>query len=179
MSLEDKLHKIEFEIDNGLKLKAADRLRNLINQYPDESLLWNRLAELYYESGFLDAAGRYWILTEPINDTIKKCVAIYEKSVNYSGTKILQDITYRGDRSKLSEYGRKKLIDLEVDSKENSNYIPKYNLKLNKQEKKQKRKEYRDSLSGKLIGSIIVILLVIMLVLFIIGLITVGDWVFS
>ena len=72
MNLKDKLAKIESEIDNGLKLKATDRLRNLINQYPNEIELWSRLAELYYESGFLDAAGRYWILTEPTDDRIKK-----------------------------------------------------------------------------------------------------------
>ena len=104
MDLTNKLERIEINIKNGLKFRAADRLRNMINQYPNESILWTRLAELYYESGFLASAGKYWILTEPKDEKIKKCVEIYEKSVNYSGTKILQDITFRGEKSKLTEY---------------------------------------------------------------------------
>ena len=103
MSLESKLESIENDIQNGLKFKSADRLRNLINQYPNEQKLWNKLAELYYESGFLDAAGRYWILTEPTSERIKQSVEIYEKSVNYSGYQILQEITFRGEKSKLTE----------------------------------------------------------------------------
>jgi len=50
---------IDFEVENGLKFKASDRLRNLIQENPNETQLWNKLAELYYESGFLDSAGKY------------------------------------------------------------------------------------------------------------------------
>jgi hypothetical protein len=75
VSLKEKIAKIDSEIELGLKFKAADRLRNLIQENPNELELWNKLAELYYESGFLDAAGKYWILTEPTNDRIKKCIA--------------------------------------------------------------------------------------------------------
>lgn len=139
--MKEKLAKIEFDIKNGLKFKSADRLRNMINQYPNESELWNRLAELYYESGFLASAGKYWILTEPKDERIKKSVEIYEKSVNYSGTKILQDITFRGDKTKLSEYGKEKLTELELDSKKKSNYIPKFTPITNRKKKgKEKRK---------------------------------------
>lgn len=108
VSLKKKLEKIDFEVENGLKFKASDRLRNLIQENPNETQLWNKLAELYYESGFLDSAGKYWILTEPTEDRIKKCVEIYEKSVNYSGYQILQEIVFRGDKSKLSEFAQNK-----------------------------------------------------------------------
>lgn len=177
MNLKDKLAKIESEIDNGLKLKATDRLRNLINQYPNEIELWSRLAELYYESGFLDAAGRYWILTEPTDDRIKKCVEIYEKSVNYSGTKILQDITFRGDKLKLSEFALKKLTDLELDSKEKSKYIPTFASKLNQQ--KQKRKEYKSTFKDTLLGFVFGAFLISIAVFAIIGLIKVIRWIFT
>ncbi|MEP2237107.1 MAG: DUF6584 family protein, partial [Maribacter sp.] len=89
MNLKEKLDKIDSEIEKGLKFKSSDRLRNLIQDNPNEIQLWYKLAELYYESGFLDAAGKYWILTEPTEERIRKCVAIYEKSVNYSGYQIL------------------------------------------------------------------------------------------
>ena len=50
MDPQEKLDRINEEIEAGLKLKAADRLRNLVNEYPHELILWKRLAELYYES---------------------------------------------------------------------------------------------------------------------------------
>lgn len=175
MNLKDKLAKIESEIDNGLKQKAADRLRNLINQYPNETQVWSQLAELYYESGFLDAAGRYWILTEPTDDRIKKCVEIYEKSVNYSGTKILQDITFRGEKHMLSEYALKKLTNLELDSKKKSNYIPTFALKLNQQKKK---KEQYTSISDTLLIFAFGALLISILIFAVIGFVKVIGWVF-
>ena len=92
MSLSKKLERIDRESKNGLKLKSADRLRNLINEHPNEMIIWKKLAELYYDSGFLDAAGRYWVLTEPTDERIQKAQEIYLESVNYSGTKILNDI---------------------------------------------------------------------------------------
>lgn len=95
MNLQEKLNRINEEIETGLKLKSADRLRNLINEYPNELSIWKRLAELYYESGFLDAAGRYWVLTEPTDERIKRAVEVYLNSVNHSGTQVLQDITFQ------------------------------------------------------------------------------------
>lgn len=62
---------------NGLKSKAIGRLKNLINQNHNDIGLRNKLAELYYENGFLDSAGKYWILTEPTENRIRKCVHLY------------------------------------------------------------------------------------------------------
>ncbi|RMA56278.1 DUF6584 family protein [Ulvibacter antarcticus] len=175
MSLEEKLAKIELDIQNGLKFKAADRLRNMINQYPNEPILWNRLSELYYESGFLASAGKYWILTEPTEDRIKKCVEIYEKSVNHSGTKILEDITFRGEKSKLSEFGRKKLSELESDSKKKSNYVPKFSSFTNIKKKKDYQKiTFKD----QLIKYGFYTLMIVILLLIIIGFFTVVNSIF-
>ena len=132
MDLKEKLDKIDSEIEKGLKFKSSDRLRNLIQDNPNEIQLWYKLAELYYESGFLDAAGKYWILTEPTEERIRKCVSIYEKSVNYSGYQILQDIVFRGDKSKLNDYAKSRLAELELSSREQVNYIPEYKPKRKK-----------------------------------------------
>ena len=122
--LDKTLSKIEVDIAAGKKLKSADRLRNLINQYPNNMKLWEQLGELYYEAGFLDAAGRYWILTEPVNDKIKRSIEVYLNSVNHSGYQILQDITFRGKKELLSPYARQKLIELEQDSKQKVKVVP-------------------------------------------------------
>jgi len=129
MDLQDKLFEIDAEISKGLKLRAADRLKNLLGHYPDEPQIWLKLAELYYEAGFYDAAGKYWILTEPNEERIKKCVEMYEKSVNYSGNQILKELIFRGDKSKLSEYGQRKLEALEFNSKQVAGTVPTYKRK--------------------------------------------------
>ncbi|WP_437371865.1 DUF6584 family protein [Maribacter litoralis] len=176
MSLKEKLEKIDSEIENGLKFKASDRLRNLIQENPNETQLWNKLAELYYESGFLDSAGKYWILTEPTEERIKKSVEIYEKSVNHSGYQILQDIVFRGDKSKLSNYAKNKLTELESNSKEKANYVPKFLPKKNKQRAKNgsPKMTFKDKLISYSIGAVFIALVVCM----IIGIVTVIGWLF-
>ena len=176
MNLKEKLDKIDSEIENGLKFKATDRLRNLIQENPNEIELWNKLAELYYESGFFDSAGKYWILTEPTDDRIKKCVEIYEKSVNNSGYQILKELVFRGDKSKLSDYAQKKLTELESDSKEKANYIPKFNPKTNKQKKNNSNQE--QTFKEKLGGFIFFSILVSIIILIIIGFVTVVQWIY-
>lgn len=176
MNLKEKLDKIDSEIENGLKFKATDRLRNLIQENPNEIELWNKLAELYYESGFLDSAGKYWILTEPTDDRIKKCVEIYEKSVNNSGYQILQELVFRGDKSKLSDYAQKKLTELESDSKEKANYIPKFNPKTNKQKKNDY--DHKQTFKEKLGGFIFFSVLALIVILIIIGFVTAIQWIF-
>ena len=106
----NKLTNIEKEIKDGLKLKACDKLRNLINQYPNDLSLYDKLANVYFESGFYDAAGKYWILIEPKNENIRSCVDIYKKSVNNSGTKILQDLVL----NPLKIVGKEKDLDISV-----------------------------------------------------------------
>ena len=176
MSLEQKLKRIDLEIQNGMKYKATDRLRNLIQENPNEIQLWNKLAELYYESGFFDSAGKYWILTEPTEERIKKCVEVYEKSVNYSGNHILQDIVFRGDKTKLSEYAQKKLTELELDSKRRINYIPKFNPKTNTP--KKNKIEYKETIKEKLGRYLFFLILVLIIIILIIGFVTVINWIF-
>lgn len=113
MYLNNQLKLAEQEREKGLKLKAANRLRNVINTYPDSMEARNALAELYYEAGFKDAAGLFWMLTEPTSEQIKECTAIYEATVNHSAIQILKDIKYRGDKSGLPYYAVQKLYALE------------------------------------------------------------------
>lgn len=124
--LKTKLDKIDTLIAIGLKQRAAQRLHSLVGHYPDEAEIWHKLAEMYYDSGFYDAAGKYWIFTEPTEKRISKCVELYEKSVNHSGNQILTELVYRGDRTKLSEYGKKKLEALEADSKLKTGVVPEF-----------------------------------------------------
>lgn len=171
ISLKTKLQNIEKDILNGLKLKSSDLLRNLINENPNDQDLRNRLAELYYQSGFLDAAGRYWILTEPINERITKSVEVYEKSVNYSGNKILQDLKFRGDKNLLSEYAQIKISKLEADSKKKTNYIPEFSPELNKS--KRRNPNYQEAFKEKLGRFIFFGILISLGIFIVIGIMTV------
>ena len=171
LQLDKKLERIDSELKNGFKSKAIDRLRNLIQQNPNEIKLRNKLAEIYYESGFLDEAGKYWILTEPTEKRIKNCVDIYEKSVNHSSLEILKNIVFRGQKNLLSQYGQNKLGQLEHDCKEKHNYIPKYGTK-------PKFKAEKNKQLSKDVSYLMPILILLLLAFFLVGAITTFKWLF-
>ncbi len=144
------------------------------SEYPNDLILREQLAELYYENGLLEAAGKFWMLSEPTTKGIKQSIAAYERSVNSSGTKILNDIIFRGDKNKLPEYAKKKLIALEKDSLVKSNYIPTFSPKKNR----TKRNSHPPSLSEKIMPFILVSTLIFTLILAVVALRTVMNWIF-
>lgn len=122
-------YRIEEDIKAGRKKKACDRLRNLINEFPDDISLREKLAHIYYDSGFKDEAGKFWILSEPQNFEMKEAVEIYRYSLSNSGNAILKDIVFRGDKDKLSNYAKKILKELESDSYKKTKHIPVFKRK--------------------------------------------------
>ncbi len=99
-------------------------MRNLINENPNDFSLREKLAEIYFQSGFYDRAGLFWMLTEPRTENIKKCQEIYLSTVNNSGNKILQDFQFRGDENMLNEYAKTKLHNFQTDSFEKTGNVP-------------------------------------------------------
>ena len=176
MSLKKKLNKIDAEIENGLKSKAFDRLRNLIKRNPNNLELRNKLAEIYYDSGILDSAGKYWILTEQTDNRIKKCVELYEKSVSYSGHQILREIKFCGDKSKLNEYAKAKLSDLELDSETKTGYVPK--IENSFQKPKVPFTKYKRTFEDKMADFWAYFIIGICIVFFLIGIYSVFKWIF-
>ena len=170
MNVKNQIEKSNNEISEGLKLKAVSRLRNLINACPDNMEAREALAEVYYKSGFFDAAGLYWILTETDNNNIKKCVAVYEKSVNYSPIQILRDIKYRGDKSGLPYYAIQKLNTLESEALERSRLRESHNFKSSKQMPGSPL--FKDKLVTLMLSSIVVTLGIV----FFVGLATSVSW---
>ena len=173
MSIQERLSKIEYEISKGLKSKAIDRLRNLINENPNNIELRERLAETYYEAGFIDEAGKYWLLTEPIKEHIERCVKTYESSVNNSGTQILNDIKFRGDKNLLSQFAKNKMEQLESNSLKISKYIPKYHPKKNSGNSEVK---YVETKKDKLTKYGLLLIGIIIVFLFFVGIVTVTMW---
>jgi hypothetical protein len=170
----NKLEKIDIEIKEGKKYKACDRLRNLINENPNNLELYDKLATIYFESGFYDAAGKYWILIEPKNEKIKNCVEIYKKSVNNSGTKILQDLKFGGTKSELNDYAKNQLEELEKDSFERSKYVPNFGKEKTKYEI---QKKYNQTLKDKIIEKIGISILIAIPILIILGIVKVYEWI--
>ncbi|GAE66048.1 hypothetical protein H3Z85_11860 [Chryseobacterium indologenes] len=122
-------YKIEQDLKEGRKKKACDRLRNLINQSPDDISLRKSLGNIYYEAGFLDEAGKFWILCEPENDTMKMAVEVYRKSLSSSGNAILKDIVFRGDKNLLDDYAKNVISGLEENSFKLTKQIPEFKRK--------------------------------------------------
>lgn len=114
MHLEPQLRLAEQEAALGLKGRAVNRLKNIINTYPDEIRVREMLGKLYYEAGFLDLAGLQWLLCESSPER-EKCVKVYLKSVKDSPIQVLKDLKYRGEKSRLPLYAQEKLNILQQD----------------------------------------------------------------
>ncbi|MFP9115562.1 DUF6584 family protein [Flavobacterium sp. RHBU_3] len=115
MDIGHQLRIAKQEANAGLKQKAVHRLRSAINAYPDDLRVREALAELYYEAGFADMAGLYWLLSSPENAR-KGCVDLYMKSINYSAQQALHDLKYRGNKKNLPDYARQKLEALKQEA---------------------------------------------------------------
>ncbi|WP_294331223.1 DUF6584 family protein [uncultured Chryseobacterium sp.] len=122
-------YKIEQDLKTGKKKKACEWLRNLINEYPDDLSLRGKLAQIYYAAGFKDEAGKFWILSEPQNFEMKEAVEIYRSSLSNSGSAILKDIVFRGDKNKLPLYTLNIIKELEADSFKKTKHIPDFKRK--------------------------------------------------
>ena len=169
MKLSEKLKKIEIEIQNGHIEKSIRRLDSLINLHPNNIEIRNRMAELYFTSGFITTAGKYWLLTEPINNNISNSIEFYLKSVNHSPTKILKDLKYRGDIDKLANHSASILKDI---------YKKKKEANLNSKETNSivSQTKQRNHIS---ISKILIFFLLISIpILIFIGLSTVLKWIF-
>lgn len=152
-------YRIEQDLKAGRKKKACDRLRNMINQFPDDISLREKLAQIYHDSGFKDEAGKFWIFSEPQNFEMKEAVELYRKSFSNSGNAILKDIVFRGDKTQLSEYAKNILKELETDSFKKTKRIPDFKRK---QREKGNYTESKDSFFSNvgfylLIGGIILL----------------------
>lgn len=172
MYLNIQLEKAKREIKEGLKQKAAGRLKNVLNTYPDAMEAREMLAEMYYNSGFIDMAGRYWYLTPPIEERIQKSIEVYEKSVNYSSFQILKDLKYKGHKTALPEYARKKLLTLENDIKGMGHGLPYKPITSNNPIYDIYQKTFMD----KLVPILFISIITLCLLFFIVGVITAISW---
>ncbi|WP_213278127.1 DUF6584 family protein [Chryseobacterium indologenes] len=123
-------YKIEEDLKVGRKKKACDRLRNMINQFPNDLSLRKKLGQIYFEAGFLDEAGKFWMLSKPENNEMEAAVEIYRKSLSNSGNAILKDIVFRGNKDLLDEHAKKVISELEHDSFKATKHIPVFKTKM-------------------------------------------------
>lgn len=156
--------KIDEDLKEGRKKKACDRLRNMINQFPDDISLRKKLGQIYYDAGFLDEAGKFWILSEPENEAMKNAVALYRKTLSDSGSAILKDIVFRGNKEQLNEYAVRILAELEQDSLKKTKHIPDFKPKTREKGKYSEVKNgngFLDVLAIGLLGSWLIVLPII------------------
>lgn len=167
------MHRIEQDLKDGSKKKACDRLRNMINQFPDDLSLRRKLGQIYFEAGFLDEAGKFWILSKPENNEMENALEIYRKSLSNSGNAILKDIVFRGDKKLLDEYALKVITELEQDSFKMTKHIPIFKAK--KREKGSYSEKKTDFLSK--IGIFLLIGFIILLP--VLGIFKLGELILS
>ncbi len=157
--MENLFSRIDQDLKEGKKKKACDRLRNLINQFPDDLSLRKKLGQIYYNAGFLDEAGKFWILTEPENDEMKNAVALYRETLSNSGNAILKDIVFRGNKAQLNEYAMNVFAELEKDSLKKTKHIPDFKPK-NREKGKYSEAETPTGFVNKIFIAVLIVFLI-------------------
>lgn len=133
------------------------------------------LAELYYDAGFLDMAGRYWYLSEPVSDEIRLSIETYNKTIHYSPLQALKDIKYRGDKSGLPKYAAMRLQQLESSATAMGHNRP--TLKSRKHIKPIRK--MRNKLHIKLQSYIFKLIVVFLFISLVVGVITICILLFN
>lgn len=176
--LELKLAAINYDIELGRKQRAADKLRKLIRQNPEELDLWFLAGELYYNAGFLDMAGRHWLFYPSVEPKIAETVDVYKKSVNFSPTQMLRDIQFRGSLENLPLYSQRVIASLEKEAYKTTGFVPRYNKTTYVPEKEKFQiptvSKMKNSL-GCLIG---IVFIIFVLASLIVGAVTVIGYLF-
>ncbi|WP_343661244.1 DUF6584 family protein [Chryseobacterium sp.] len=169
-------YRIEKDLKVGRKKKACDRLRNMINQFPNDLSLRKRLGQIYFEAGFLDEAGKFWILNTPENNEMENAVEIYRKSLSNSGNAILKDIVFRGDKNTLDEYALKVITELEQHSLKITKQIPVFKAKTRE---KENYSENQTVFLSKIVNCLVIGLIILIPVLGIVKLFEIISSLFS
>lgn len=170
------LYRIEQDLKAGRKKKACDRLRNMINQFPNDLSLRKKLGQIYFEAGFLDEAGKFWILSSPENNEMENAVEIYRKSLSDSGNAILKDIVFRGDKNLLDEYAWKVITELEQNSLKITKHIPVFKTKTRE---KGSYSENKTDFLSKIVTCLVIGLIILIPVLGIVKLFEIISSLFS
>ena len=172
MDLEEKIGRVDNDLDKGLKKRAIDRLHGLIKTYPDELVFRTKLGHIYLDIGFKDNAGQFFILEQDRTNEMDKAVTIYLDSVNKSGWKILNDIQFQGNKDNLNEFAKQRLTEFEEWSKKETGRIPTF--------RKKKIGLPRTKQTGTWDMTAVLIFggLISVVILTIIGLVTVLRWIF-
>lgn len=169
------LQKLHRDINRGAKMKATLRLRSAINFEPNNLSYRNLLGDLYYEAGFLDEAGKFWILNDSEEERVLECIAIYMDSVNNSGFTILNDLKFRGDKNKLPTFAQERMTSFEEDSFERTNSVPRFK----KFEQFQAEREEKEPLTTFVITIIIIAIVLFVIVSVFVGAGSIISWIFG
>jgi len=172
MNFEEKIERVDNDLDKGLKKRAIDRLHGLIKTYPDELIFRTKLGHIYLDIGFKDNAGQFFILEKDRTNEMDEAVTIYLDSVNKSGWKILNDIQFQGDKNNLNDFAKQRLTEFEEWSKKETGRIPTFRKKRIGPPRTKEKGTWD-------FGAILIVgVLISVVVLTIIGFVTVVRWIF-
>ncbi|WKZ58843.1 MAG: hypothetical protein QY309_13390 [Cyclobacteriaceae bacterium] len=172
MDFEEKIGRVDNDLDKGLKKRAIDRLHGLIKTYPDELRFRTKLGHIYLGIGFKDNAGQYFLLEKDRTIEMDEAVTIYLDSVNKSGWKILSDIQFQGNKDNLNNFAKQQLTQFEEWSKKETGHIPTFRRKKIGMPRTKQKGTWD-------FGAVLIFgVLISVVILTIIGLVTVIRWIF-
>jgi hypothetical protein len=120
MSREETLRKVAYDVQQGDLGKARDRLHGLIHAYPDDLMLREKLAGVYWQLQQPAMAGRYWYLSDSDAPEVREAREAFACAHGSEPLLMLQALKFRGNPERLKGTPAGKRFDALVEAVEKS-----------------------------------------------------------
>ncbi|MGE7214983.1 DUF6584 family protein [Priestia koreensis] len=157
----ETLAKIEQDIKSGDLGKARDRLHGLISTYPNELWLRKMLGDIYDQLQYPAMAGRYWYLESEKTTEMAEACRQFERTFGNNTHHIVRALKFKGDRDVIEHLPIH--IENEVTGRVKDQLLEDVG---------------KETLKDKLLGVGCLLFIVILLGIMLVGLYTVGQWIF-
>ncbi len=99
MPLDETLRKVDYDLLQGNRQRAVQRLTGLLwyRAYPGNLQVRRRLGDLHWQAGNMIEAGRYWYLESAKTAEMQAVCARFETACGHRAQRILQRLRFQGD----------------------------------------------------------------------------------
>jgi len=171
------LDRVDADVAAGNLGKAKERLTGLLHAHPHDLSLRPKLAEIYWLMKWPEEAGAYWYLEPNPNEEMLKAIAIFEKGCKHDPLRVLERLKLRVNLEEMADsYAKERISGLREAIRNQGKVMPAFvESRLSTPLKPSAKEKWSFSLFT--MGCTVLFIIAVSLIL--IGVATVGEWIFS
>lgn len=171
------LSRVDADIADGNLGKAKERLTGLLHAHPHDLSLRPKLAEVYWMMKWPEEAGAYWYLEPNPNEDMIKAIAIFEKGCKHDPVRIFERLKLRVNLEAMPDgYAKERISGLREAILSQGIAMPAF---IDSRLSTPIKPSTKDKPSYRLYTAGCTVVVVIAGLLILIGVATVGEWIFG